>query len=357
VTRFSDEEPGTKVFAVMGFDAAQKVFLGNKTVYGQAYKHTLRKTWGESVIVLDPPRHTPIRSLTVKALSKLSDWETNIIAPACDYLIDQIEAKGGGDLVSEYTGIVPLIVIGSLLDLDMSNGRWLLERINQVMAVAYNPEEGEAAAADIRAMFSDLYDERLKKPGEDLISQLIAAEVDGAKLSKEQVLDFCRILMPAGFETTSKQFGHLMTALLTHPEQMSMVRSDPALIPAAVEEVTRWESPLISNPKQALVDTTLAGVDIPAGAILIIFQGYVDRDSSKWERPHEFDISRPRRPTLAFGAGIHFCPGAQLARAELAMGTAKLLSRFPHLRLADPSRPPEIRGFYTRVVSSIPVTV
>ncbi|WP_337187709.1 cytochrome P450 [Phenylobacterium sp.] len=346
-------------FAALSYDAVSAVFLGGAKVFGQGLDQSYLIAWGETPVTVDPPLHTPLRELTNKALNRLQiqRLERDVIRPAAKLLTDNLLREGGGNLVTAYTGLLPFLVITNLLGVNPGDFRWIMNRTRTMMALGVDWEAGHQAALDLRAYLEAVYEDRLARPGDDLISDLIAAELDGQRLSKEQVLAFCRILLPAGIETTTKQFGILLTALLTQPDQMALVREDPSRIPAAVEEATRWEAPIVFAPKRVREDTVLEGVALPAGAYVVGFHGYANHDLDRWERPHAFDLTRPRKGTVAFGGGPHFCPGSQLARTEMGVGLAALLEACPNLRLASGHSEPRVMGFQARAVSRIMVEV
>jgi cytochrome P450 len=188
-----------------------------------------------------------------------------------------------------------------------------------------------------------------------MISQLIEAEVDGQKLTDQDIINFVRILLPAGAETTSRSTSNLLFALLTQPDQWEALRADPSLIDAAIEEGLRWEAPLTSLNRVATGDTEIAGVAIPKGAIVACSIGAANRAHSRWERPDDFDLHRPSHPHLAFAFGPHTCLGMHLARLETRVVLEELLQRLPDLHLDLAAPPPEIRGIGFRSAATLPV--
>jgi cytochrome P450 len=326
-------------------------------IFGQDHDNSFRVAWGDTPVSLDPPAHQPMRALVTNAIDRMQieRVESEVLRPAATLLADEIAKAGNANLVTQYTGLIPFLVIVDLLGLDPSDFRWIMNRVRAMMALGVDWDSGIAAAMELYEYLSEIYESRVKHPREDLISDLIRVEIDGRRLTRDQVLSFCRILLPAGIETTTKQFGNLMVALLTKPSQMALAKSSKANIEAAVQEATRWEAPIMMGPKRARVATTLDGVPVPAGAHLLEVHGYADHDGTRWKNPHEFDLSRPRQATVAFGAGPHFCPGTRLARMEMEVGVEILLKRLPNLRLDPEKQPPRIRGFMVRTTPEIHV--
>jgi cytochrome P450 len=182
----------------------------------------------------------------------------------------------------------------------------------------------------------------------DFVSAIANATVDGERLPQDIVVSFFRQLMNAGGDTSYHGFSNVLAALLTHPDQLDMIRRDRTLIPQAIEEALRWNGPLVGIERSTARDLELGGVQIPKDAFLHVCIGAANRDETIWENPDRFDMMRPRKRQTAFGYGPHVCIGQHLARMELTMALNTLLDRLPNLR-ADPDRPPPvIRGLTLR---------
>ena len=187
---------------------------------------------------------------------------------------------------------------------------------------------------------------RRNEPGTDLISALVAAHDDGEALTAEELLAFAVLLLLAGNETTTNLIGNGMLALGRNPAQMDLFRRSPELMPRAIEEMLRFDGPVQSTTRRALVDAEVGGTTIPATTACFIILAAANRDPAQFEDPDRFDITREPRDHVAFGEGIHFCIGAPLARLEGAIAIGTMLERFPRLRLKDPAAPLTYKGSY-----------
>jgi cytochrome P450 len=227
-----------------------------------------------------------------------------------------------------------------------------------VVNVAANPDKGIAASVALRDYLAGIVEAKRAEPGEDVISLLVQEELDGERLEDEEIFSFLRLLLPAGAETTYRATGNLLFALLSNPAQLAALRADRSLVPQAIEECIRWESPLLITSRSATVDTTVGGVDITAGTMVIPSVGSANHDESRWDDADDFDLFRPVVPHISFGVGPHMCLGMHLARLEMAAAINLLLDRLPDLR-PDPDRwdadDVHIHGERFRSPTSLPV--
>jgi cytochrome P450 len=189
----------------------------------------------------------------------------------------------------------------------------------------------------------------------DIIGDLVGAEIDGEKLTDEAIISFLRLLLPAGLETTFRSSSNLLYLLLTHPEQLAAVQEDRELIPAAIEEGLRYETPLVSVPRTTTRDVEINGIPIREGAQVNLCMGSANRDETRWPDPNAFDVRRPRRAHIAFAGGIHSCLGMHLARVETRAMLTSLFDRVTDLRLA-PDGDTRIVGMPFRSPKNLPVT-
>lgn len=337
------------VYFVSSFDSVQSV-LRNPATFHQGYDTSYLQLMGPVPSSLNPPEHTAKRSLINQAFGRVAveRISADLIEPLARDLAHRIARRGCADLILEYTGILPFVVIAKLLDLPMDRfGEFALQS-RDLMAMGYQPEAGIKASQDMGDMFSAIYEERLSNPGNDLISELAQAEVDGEALTRDDVVAFCRQLTPAGMETTTRSLGNLLVGLLKDEEQFRLLQENRDLIPNAVDEGLRWEGPALVMPKISIEAAVLDGVEIPKDTYVCVSHGLANRDGSRWDNPHAFDIRRPRKPSLVFSTGPHTCLGNQLAKKEMAIGLEAIFEAVPEMRL-DPNRPtPEILGVMMR---------
>jgi cytochrome P450 len=202
-----------------------------------------------------------------------------------------------------------------------------------------DPKRSKAASQAITAYLEPIVDARRRHPTDDLLSDLVTAEIDGHTLDDDHLYGFLRLLIPAGAETTFRMFGNSLVGLLTHPDALAEVSADRGLIPSVIEETLRWETSVTMVNREATTDTEIAGCPIPNGAGILALVGSANRDEAHYDDADEWDLHRPPKPHVAFGTGIHQCLGMHLARLELRIGLNAVLDRLPSLR-ADPAFPP-----------------
>lgn len=345
------------IFAVTTFDAVQEVLRDATRFSSAVYAGVTGPVMGRTILEMDPPEHQTHRAVLSQAFSRkaMRRWETDLVTPIVDGLIDQFAKDGRADLVRQLTFPFPVDVVAGLLGLpheDLAQfRRWAADLVN----VTADFDRAMAASTALRDHLVDLFEQRRQNPSDDLISVLAQAQHEGQRLTDEEILAFCRLLLPAGAETTFRSIGNLLYGLLTHPEQLEALRRDRTLLPQAIEEGLRWEPPLLTIVRMATRDTDVCGVAVPAGAVLIVHLGSANHDERRWERADEFDIFRPPQPHVAFGAGAHLCLGIHLARMESRVAVTRLLDRLPDIRL-DPAAPaPAITGLAFRGPTALPV--
>ena len=210
------------------------------------------------------------------------------------------------------------------------------------------------ASAALKDYFLTQIEKRRSQPTEDIIGDLVSAEIDGERLSDEAIYSFLRLLLPAGLETTYRSSGNLLFHLLTHPDQFRAVQADRELIGPAIEEGLRFETPLTTVQRCAAEETELEGVTLPEGAVIDVCIGSANRDENRWERSEEFDIFRKRLPHISFAAGEHTCLGLHLARMETRVALECLLDRLTDIELVTDDNP-HIYGQPFRSPTALPV--
>ncbi len=344
---------------VLGFDETVQVLRDNETFSSTVYEGIMGEVMGKTILQMDEPEHRLHRALVSPTFRSkvLEQWEGDLVQPVVNELIDGFIDRGEADLVQELTFNFPVQVIAQILGLPRSDfpmfQRWTIH----ITSVASNWERGVAASAALRDYFADVLDERRRRPADDLISELVVAEVDGRKLSDEEIYSFLRLLLPAGVETTYRASGNMLYGLLTNPDQLQRVIADRALVTDAFEETIRWEPPVTVILRRATRDTELAGVPIGEGADVALLLGSANRDERKYEHPELFDIFRASRQSVGFGFGVHVCLGMHLARMETRVAVNTLFDRIPDMKLAPaPDQDLHIKGMAFRSPIALPIT-
>jgi pimeloyl-[acyl-carrier protein] synthase len=320
---------------------------------------------GLSMLDRDPPDHTRLRSLVSKAFTpRVVEGLRPRIQQIVDGLLRRALEKGSMDLIEEFAYPIPVNVICEMLgvpvedherfkgwSLDIARGldSILLPRDSEV------PKRSVASRTALAEYFRELIAKRRASPRSDLLSALIAAEEAGDKLSENELLATCILLLIAGHETTVNLIGNGTLALLRHPDQLRRLRENPALIGTAVEELLRFDGPVQRTARIPSEDVVIDGHTIAKGEMVMPFIGAADRDPAQFPDPDRLDIGRTDNRHIAFGWGIHFCLGAPLARVEGQLAINTLVQRLPSLALATDA--PEFRESLTlRGLKSLPVT-
>lgn len=322
---------------------------------------TERESMIRTMLRADPPDHTRLRRLVSKAFTarRVAELEPRVQA-VTDELLDAIVPAGRADLVEDFALPLPVTVISELLGVPVSDRydfqRWTDDMVLQGPQPP-DPAKIEAAWKQMHGYLTALLDAKRAHPGDDLLSALIATHDDEQRLDRHELISMSFLLLVAGYITTVNLIGNGIAALLTHPDQLRMLREDPELLPGAIEEFLRYDGPV--NPgiaRFAREDLTIAGVAIPRGATVVVASAIADRDPARFGDPDRLDITREDNAHLAFGHGIHYCLGAPLARLEgrIAIGTA--LRRLPGLALAVPPEELLWRPRVLRGPSRLPVT-
>ncbi|ORW12191.1 cytochrome P450 [Mycobacterium kyorinense] len=344
-------------FAAMSFDAVNKAFRDGRVFSSKMYDTTIGLFMGPTILAMEGKKHREHRNLVSAAFKSkaLARWEPTIVRPICNALIDEFVDAGEADLVRQFTFEFPTRVIAKLLGLPEADLPMFHRRAVELISYTVRYERAFEASAALKDYFCEQIEARKAAPTEDIIGDLVTAEIDGEKLSDEAIYSFLRLLLPAGLETTYRSSGNLLYLLLTHPEQFAAVQADHALIPKAIEEGLRFETPLTTVQRFTTEDTELEGIKIPARSVIDVCIGSANRDEQRWERPEEFDIFRPHMPHISFAAGEHTCLGLHLARMETRVALECLLSRLTNIALRTDDDP-HIFGQPFRSPTALPVT-
>jgi cytochrome P450 len=287
-----------------------------------------------SLISTDPPRHRQLRALVTQAFTPRA---VEALAPRIraivDELLDNVSAQGHLDVIQDFGYPLPVIVIAELLGIP-SRDREQFKRWSDAVVSMGNaggadgePYEGDAER-DMAHYFLDMIEERRRQPGPDLISGLLAANIDGQRLTLPELLGFGSLLLVAGNETTTNLLGNALMTFTGLPEVWERLRREPALVPEAIEEVLRYRSPVQSMFRVTKAPVELSGQQVPAGARVVAWIGSANHDEAQFTDPEHFMLGRSPNRHLAFGNGIHYCLGAPLARLEAKIALTAMLQRF-----------------------------
>ncbi len=314
-----------------------------------------------TMLFLDPPDHTRLRALvnkafTPKTVNALEPHIRSILAT----LLDDIEDPGAFDLMQAVAQPLPVIVIAEMLGVPPEDRPqfkvWSAQRA-RLLEPTIGRREREAGAAASRAFdayFRSIVEARRAEPRDDILSALVQAEDEGERLTERETLNMLRLLLIAGNETTANLIGNGTLALLRNPEQLRRLRDDPGLIPAAVEELMRFDSPVQTDFRRVLADCEVNGFPVRKRDNIVVLLGAANRDPEMFENPDRLDVGRDQRSHLSFGRGIHHCLGAPLARLEGRIVLEMLLERFSEIGLPA-ARPRFHRTIVLRGLESLPL--
>lgn len=303
-----------------------------------------------TILTMDPPQHHQYRGLVSSAFTpRALDHLRGRIAEVTQELLDEVRPMGKIDFVESIAYPLPTIIIAEMLGVPVSD-RQRFKRLADALfpqqlsnAKTNQPEENSSnepdglrlarALGEIFDYFEGLLEERKRAPRHDMISSLLAAEVDGKHLSNEDTISFCNLLLLAGHITTTSLLSQAIRCFDEHPETLARLRKEPELIPGAIEEVLRYASPFWGAGRRTRAAVTVAGITIPEDAMVFPWLASANRDDKRIPEPERFDITRTPNRHLAFGHGIHFCIGAPLARMEASIALSMILKQLPDLRL------------------------
>jgi cytochrome P450 len=321
----------------------------------------------DSILDSEPPKHTRLRSLVAKAFNRnkiegMRPAVESITQQLLDAIDEKVKSGETFDLIADYAEPLPVKIIADLLGFPESEEH-LLRPWSQSIVKMYevNPSEqyqmeAKKAAAEFAEYVRSLAEHRKKNPGQDLITDLAMVEENGEKLNSHELVATCVLLLNAGHEASVNAFGNGMVAALERPDQAELLRRNSrAITDTALEEFMRFDAPLHLFERTATVDTELGGVKIERGQKIAALIGSANRDSAVFERADEMDLTRDPNPHIGFGAGIHFCLGAPLARLEMSVSLPALWEKYPKMQLdGNPVRRPTfvLRGYESVSISA-----
>lgn len=364
----------TGSYIVSRYEDVERVFKDKEGEFTtENYDWQIEPVHGRTILQLSGREHAVRRALVAPAFrgSDLREKFLPVIERNSRELIDTFRDAGSVDLVADYATRFPVNVIADMLGLDKSDYErfhgWYTAVIAFLGNLSGDPEvtrAGERTRVEFAEYMLPIIRERREAPGDDLLSTLCTAEVDGVRMGDEDIKAFCSLLLAAGGETTDKAIAGIFTNLLRHPEQLEAVRADRTLIPRAFAETLRYTPPVHMIMRKSATEVALGGGTVPAGSTVTCLIGAANRDEGRYRNPDAFDIFREDLTAtnafsaaadhLAFALGRHFCVGALLAKAEVEIGVGQLLDAMPDLRMADGFDPVE-RGVFTRGPQSLPV--
>jgi cytochrome P450 len=320
--------------------------LASPTGYITGLPDDVRAGLTQHMLTADPPDHTRLRRLVAAAFTaRRIEALRPRVQEITDELLDAMAGRDRVDLIDEFAFPLPLQVICELLGVPMSDRTSFRAWSNIIVAGSRARDEMPGAMVSMLGYLRELVTYKRGRPADDLLSALIAVSDEGDRLTPAELTSTMFLLLVAGHETTVNLIGNGTYLLLTHPEQFARLRADPALLPTAIEEFLRYESPVhLATFRVAVAELEIGGQVIAPGEPVLVSLLSANRDQERFADPARFDIGRPDGSHVAFGHGIHFCLGAPLARLEGQVAVASLVRRFPNLRLADPDEPVEWRA-------------
>ena len=308
---------------------------------------------GRTIIEMDGPEHLKHRNLITPALAPRSlrgDFPLRVREIA-EEIVDEFSAAGSCDLVPDFTFVYPLRVFVEILGLPPDEVTRFHHLAVDLSLIGQNPSRAFEASKQLADYLGPLVARRRDDPSDDLLSVLATSEIDGERMTIDEVVSFLRLLVSAGAETTYHLLGSMLAVGLRNPKILERVSAERECIEAFVRETLRYESPISTIPREATVDTELGGISIAAGDHILCHLGSANRDETHFDDPDHFDLGRDSSDHLAFGISRHFCAGSRLALLEAQVGLEVLLDRLDDLRL-DPGESAEIFGFAFREILS-----
>jgi cytochrome P450 len=328
--------PDLQLWEIFGYHDIQAV-LGDPATFSSDISAL------QTMVTMDPPRHTQLRKLVARAFTnKLIAALEPSVREITDALLDRVENTGRMDIIADLAFPLPIAIISALLGLPAEDRdkfkQWSIPAIKaaEMELQGQVPEpQFVQAVAELEQYLEALIAERTRTPRDDLISGLAAAEVDGERLTMQEITSTCRLLLIAGFETTANLIGNTAQLLLAHPVSLADVRDEPELLPGAIEESLRYNSPFQFFMRRATCDVTIGGKSIRAGQLALTINASGNRDEAAFPDADRFDVRRSPNRHLSFGHGIHYCLGAGLGRLEAKVAIETLLHRFKDVRTDD----------------------
>ena len=356
-----EEEPvcfvdSVGLWLVTCWDDVQHVDKSPDLFSGDTEPSTLRRTFGANLLASEGAYHSRIRKIIYPwfRVGAIGDYPDNVITPLANELVDGFADRGSCDLVAEFAEPLSARVLKRALGLafveEETLRRWFVELATGAANFEGDPEKqaiADAASAEVNETLAPVIEQLEREPDDTLLSSMVHTEVDGERLTREEIQSNLKVMIVGGLQATTDLIALSLWAVLSHPEQLEEVRADPKLVDPAIEEAARWHSPVGTSTRQTTRDTELGGVKLEQGALVAAVLASANHDERNWSEPERYDIHRREGSHLAFATGPHLCIGARLARYETRAAWRILLDRLPGLRL-DGERPIEISGWEFR---------
>lgn len=336
-------DPGN-MWVISRYDDTLSVLKNNRIFSSEGLRRASEPPWlgrsnplSNSMLLMEPPNHTRLRALVSRAFNASTiNRLLPLMRSTADTLTQEVLASGRVDFLSTFAQGLPARVISELLGLDPSLQKNFNRWSHDILTAGTTTPDSHERLGQIRQSLSEMehylkevLESRRREPGDDMVSQLLDARVDGEMLTQEELMAFLFLLLVAGLETTMILLGNAVMVLATHPELLERLRGDLSLIPRFLEEVLRYEPPIHGTLRLALAEEQVSGVQIQPGSVVLVLIGSALHDEMQFKEPERFDMDRNIQANLAFGYGPHFCLGAGLAREQSRVALEALL---PHCR-------------------------
>jgi cytochrome P450 len=356
-----EEEPvcyveSVGLWLVTRWDDVQYVDKTPELFTGETEPSTLKRTFGRNLLASEGAYHDRIRRIIYPwfRVGAIGDFPQGVITPLANELVDTFAERGHAELVSEFAEPLSARVLKRALGLDFVEEetlrRWFVELATGAANFEGDPakqEIADRASQEVNETVAPVLERLEREPNDTLLSSMLHTEVDGARLTREEIQSNLKVMIVGGLQATTDLIALSLWAILSHPDSLAEIRADPKLMDPAIEEAARWHSPVGTSTRQTTRDTELAGVELEQGALIAAVLASANRDERNWTDPERYDVHRREGSHLAFATGPHLCIGARLGRYEARTAWRVLFDRIADLRL-DPDRPIEITGWEFR---------
>ena len=332
------------LWLVTRWDDVQYVDKTPELFTGETEPSTLNRTFGKNLLGSEGAYHARIRSIIYPwfRVGAIGEYPDKVISPIASELVDGFAGRGECDLVADFAEPLSARVLKQALGLDFVEEstlrRWFAELAEGAANFEGDPERqkiADAASAEVNEAVAPVVERLSREPNDTLLSSMVHTEVDGEKLTPEEIRANLKVMIVGGLQATTDLIALSLWAILAHPEQLELVRTEPGLINHAIEEAARWHSPVGTSTRQTTGATEIAGVELEQGALVAAVLASANLDERNWTDPERYDVRRNEGSHLAFATGPHLCLGARLARYETRAAWHVLLERLPGLRLDD----------------------